>query len=147
MSFLPNPQISQMIRSDAVGKTIGLRYFYSWQAAGSVSELVVNLWTALVISLSVLLLWLNYSLCMTEWGDWDPEFGRRDLSGGYRLVKRFHLVVHFIRCVHSFRDCLHLKVTYIQYSAGCASAPAVLCFRNRVLSVQLARCIVAFCLS
>ena len=52
-------QISQMARTDALGETIGLRYFYSWQAAGGLSELAVNLWTALVISLSVLLLWLN----------------------------------------------------------------------------------------
>ena len=104
-------QISQMARTDALGETIGLRYFYSWQAAGGLSELAVNLWTALVVSSSVLLLWLNYAFCMSEWGDWDPEFGRRDLSKEYRLVKRLHLVVHFIRCVQSFRDCLHLKVS------------------------------------
>ena len=103
-------QLAQMARTDSAGQVVGLRYFYSWQTAGGLSELIVNLWTALVVFLSVLLVWLNYAFCMAEWSDWDPEFGRRDLNRDYRLVKRLHLVVHFIRCVQSFRDCLHLKV-------------------------------------
>ena len=102
-----------MVRTDSLGHIIGLRYFYSVRAVGGLSELAVNLWTALIVFLSVLLVWLNYAFCMAEWSDWDPEFGRRDLSQKYRLVKRLHLVVHFIRCVQSFRDCLHLKVSLV----------------------------------
>jgi hypothetical protein len=100
-----------MARTDSLGQVVGLRYFYCWRTAGGLSELAVNLWTALIVFLSILLVWLNYAFCMSEWGDWDPEFGRRDLSWQYRLTKRLHLVVHFIRCVHSFRDCLHLKAS------------------------------------
>lgn len=114
-SLIPHTilQASYMARIDTAGQRVGFRYFYSLNLGGY-TQLMINNWTALVIALSIVFLWLNYSYCMSESPSWDTEYSIRDYSWQYRLVKRFHLVIHVVRCVNGLRECLRLKV----YQAG-----------------------------
>ena len=52
--------------------------------------------------------WVGFELTVLRGCDFvDLGYG----VGRYRLVRRCHLVIHFIRCVNGLRECLSLKAS------------------------------------